>query len=1211
MATPAPSFPHSQRPIAAGTVVDLSDSHKHTQSKGRMVEEPSRSRELPVEIDSEETRDSSPFQRSRESPASAESAIEMTSQDHEDDNLYEVDDAQGLQEMQEMQDMRIGDHDDSNKEFRLHRLPETIIKEDTRQPIPGSSKATGFDRSSALSRSGESSSAAAGRRGLRMVSDPLVRDNNEHTSKRDSLSTVYPPRSSRSSSPVSANEMYLEAAERARSTSKNYGMNVDSHPATPTRANERRLSQSSLSTKSPSSTTGTSTPSVQDLPGWSSSLETPTRHTGSVKMTSSPSDGTRRSLQGLSPVLSCDGLPETTGVVGRSSSMETPPTVQRTYMYSQHGKPISEDILDQLRGNPRSTSTQNAKDQSALSQDTIGSLSGFSLIDEDEYNEQGLESSRTNDVESISMRGVTMDNATQEMLEMNDKPKDGLETTGIGLEPWVLISSTEREHSIHTENRQDVREEGDGYHDQYGMGATQDDPAVSSTTAAGSTTKQTLTGFKTEKGNPLAASKAARERMEELFAEGDMETQSFSIGVSSAAPQQPASAEDVSPSKNSGLDKSHAGKCILHPNAHITSTAIAQPPSVTHAPGYMSLFHLPVQGQRSSLRDTFGCPRPIEHEELLGLGVPKAAIDMTLDDAKAYRFGNWGLEDAKRDLIARGAVPSRFSNAWLSNHYGLIVWKLACYLRSWPHYFLSQILSWFCPAGVLNQLAYRYEREINLDERPALRRIVEGDESAGRHMVLCIASVAKEYSDKAKGEVLKVTVTDGWYVLPAVLDPCLTRAVEGERLKIGSKVHVCGAKLSGAENGVPILAPAGVGATTTSVSIVLQANGTRLAAWDTKLGFQRSPMIWTTQIRSISADGGLVPGLDVVVLRKYPVVFVETLKDGMTKIMRTEREEHRAIVAHLEPFSKRYHDMVEEVEGKYGEGTSSSGMRDEIRARADELEAQVPARNVVSLFTIRVGIYGSTAYGACDENGRWQEALVTFWNQDRTLYQDRALYKDHALYQEGHRFRITSLMAKRTSREPGFEDMIHLSSTRTTTAQEMATNPVVMANTNYRPRAVTSCAEIEYLFPGAEIDLAVIILAVSNRIAGSNRIFMVVTDNSQQLTVVEHQVSADQTLPISLKVHARMLMANARHKAQDFELRVPVVMSLQGYTNITVVSSPSANLSGVPKWLSYAQPSLQKLSELVGGSRRQGEMEEGSVVDLTARGNDMLKKILA
>ncbi|KAF9347003.1 Breast cancer 2, early onset [Mortierella sp. NVP85] len=1478
-------------------------------------------------------------------------------------------------------------------------------------------------------------------------------------------------------------------------------------------------------------------------------------------MTRTLSDGTRRSLQGLSPILSFDGLPETTGVVGWSSSMETPPKAKETYMYSQRGRAISEDILDQLRGNPRSTSTRDAKDRSELSQTTIRSLPGFSpVLDEDDDNEQGLESSRKNYTGSTSMRGVNMENATQ-MLEMNDKPKDGLETAGIGFtlpismvqeleqdspvfsrrelpspiqsesptdifdsisssairelerstgsltrnsqlrglsgssrrsqsrytsaegkwpmeatsrgvrsntlekerlstsqdsdlenlqfEPWVMTSSTERERSVYTDNHQDVREEGDGYHAQYAMGATQDDdlegirfsqlddtfavdteatprrlsmdktaalqaeraehriediqkhpigssmfgngpiqggvavaggpsssssggfprdngrklipvsmgpyrvirpsvkdnnfgnvggmdasrhqspptsslskglggfqtagnkaiavskaaleraaklmqddddllgmapqyqdqakasattsglydPAASSATTAESTATQTFTGFKTGRGIPLAASKAARERAEELFAESDVETQtftgfktgrgiplaaskaareraeellaesdvetqtftgfktgrgipvatskaareraedffaeddmetqtfsgfktgkgipitaskaareraddffaeddmddpripktlgyvkavpsiqpaqskgsrfssgkgnaltastrfaladpdsmytrslesikpgssgkrlpsitlpehqSFSIGVSSAAPQQPAisphminlrlkslragtsgssqpglvkskmpfkspmkrplastavggtsnsesstgnntSAEDISPSKNSGLDKSHAGRRVLHPNARMTSTALAPPPSATHTPRYTSLFHLPgmlnsfeyvasgsyvskvvvetltketsmiftkVQGQRSSLRDTLGCPHPIEREELLDLGVPEAVIDMTLDDAWTYRFETWGLEDAYHELIARGAAPSLLSNVWLSNHYGLIVWKLACYLRSWPHYFLSRSLSWFCPAGVLNQLAYRYEREINLAERPALRKIVEGDEAAGRHMVLCIASVAKEYSGEAKGEVFKVTVTDGWYVLPAVLDPCLTRAVERGRLKIGSKVHVCRAKLSGAENGVAILELAGAGSTTTSVSIVLQANSTRLAAWDTKLGFQRSPMVWTTQIRSISAEGGLVPGLDVVILRKYPVIFMETLEDGVTRIKRTAREEDRAIEAHQEQISKRYQDMVQEVERIFGGGTSPTRIQDEIQARAGELEAQVSARNVVPFFTIRVGTYGNNAHEDRDENGRWHEALVTIWNSE------------HALYQEGHRFRITSLIAKRISREPGFEDMIQLTSTRMTTAQEMATDPAVMAHTNYQPRTITSCAEIECLHQGAEIDLAVIILAIGNRVAHSNRIFMVVTDDSQQLTLVEHQVSADQTLPVSLKVHARILMASVRYKTLDHKLGVRVVVSLQNYTHITVISSGSGNLRGVPGWPSYAQPSLQQLTKMVDGGRGQGRMEGSVIVELMARANEVLMKI--
>lgn len=39
------------------------------------------------------------------------------------------------------------------------------------------------------------------------------------------------------------------------------------------------------------------------------------------------------------------------------------------------------------------------------------------------------------------------------------------------------------------------------------------------------------------------------------------------------------------------------------------------------------------------------------------------------------------------------------------------------------------------------QLKYRYDREIDRCERPALRRILEHDDSAAKRMVLCVASI--------------------------------------------------------------------------------------------------------------------------------------------------------------------------------------------------------------------------------------------------------------------------------------------------------------------------------------------------------------------------------------------------------------------------------------------------------------------------------------
>ncbi|KAF9361467.1 hypothetical protein BGX34_007128, partial [Mortierella sp. NVP85] len=59
-------------------------------------------------------RDGSQFQRSRESSASTEPTIDTISREYEDDSLYEVDDTQGSPELQ---DMRIGDREDSKKEF--------------------------------------------------------------------------------------------------------------------------------------------------------------------------------------------------------------------------------------------------------------------------------------------------------------------------------------------------------------------------------------------------------------------------------------------------------------------------------------------------------------------------------------------------------------------------------------------------------------------------------------------------------------------------------------------------------------------------------------------------------------------------------------------------------------------------------------------------------------------------------------------------------------------------------------------------------------------------------------------------------------------------------------------------------------------------------------------------------------------------------------
>ncbi|KAF9321102.1 Breast cancer 2, early onset [Podila horticola] len=633
------------------------------------------------------------------------------------------------------------------------------------------------------------------------------------------------------------------------------------------------------------------------------------------------------------------------------------------------------------------------------------------------------------------------------------------------------------------------------------------------------------------------------------------------------------------------VGRKQIGKRALHPNARPT---FVNPPQVQVAKAnpirYRSLFNLEASAEREPI-NKFGPPQKRTPQELADCGLPQDVIDMTLKTAKVFRLDGWGVNEAFRGLLDRGASAELLSETWVSNHYGLIVWKLACYCRSWPdQFFLDKS---FTPATVLNQLCYRYEREINRAERPALRKIVEGDEPASRHMVLCIASIDRNATPPS------VTVTDGWYVIPAVLDVHLHKAIQRGRLAVGTKFHVCQALLHGAENGgVAILEQPD------AISITLHVNNTRLARWDEKMGFQRAPIQWTIRIRNILPDGGIVPGLDVVVLRKYPVVFMEKLENG-TKIRRSGREEARAQDAHRSKMEKRHQEIVEEVEKELmprlgqEEMLDRSEMEQEISMRISEMVAQMQ-RDVQAMFSIRVG-------NCHDDDSNRQEALITFWKVDMPDLQ------------EGQRVRLTSLKATKPSRDPGFEDMMQLNGTRNTISCPTPTmEPDSLLLTAYKPREITACADIQQLHIGAEIDLAVIVLAVGE-VVNTFKKYLIVTDASRSLIVIEYHLSPISPLtsvnspPFWIKIMSKVLLANARYKIHDHKLDVDVVSCPLSYTQ-AVVASGSSNQG----WPLYARRSLQQLHELEledgHGDGRNGmpEQNDTSLGQLIGRANAIL-----
>jgi hypothetical protein len=85
--------------------------------------------------------------------------------------------------------------------------------------------------------------------------------------------------------------------------------------------------------------------------------------------------------------------------------------------------------------------------------------------------------------------------------------------------------------------------------------------------------------------------------------------------------------------------------------------------------------------------------------------------------------------------------------------------------------------------------------EINRAKRSCLKLIAEKDGSSTNHMVLCV------YNLNFTGIMLfdwletfvELSLTDGWYVLPAEIDGELERLCREKKIYIGQKLHIQGA----------------------------------------------------------------------------------------------------------------------------------------------------------------------------------------------------------------------------------------------------------------------------------------------------------------------------------------------------------------------------------------------------------------------------------
>lgn len=261
--------------------------------------------------------------------------------------------------------------------------------------------------------------------------------------------------------------------------------------------------------------------------------------------------------------------------------------------------------------------------------------------------------------------------------------------------------------------------------------------------------------------------------------------------------------------------------------------------------------------------------------------------------------------DAQKDFyrVIEEYSSSKPDISWIENHYRHIVWKMCSYVRSFPHIFWKYSISkedsnsclWFSWENLIYQLRHRYDWEYQKAKRSILKKCCEQDDSPSRPMVLVVTDIVDnginlgQEAPNSTPKFAVIGVSDGWYRLKALCtDRVLSKAVETGRLSVGQKILIYGASLIGQSEACDPLK------ISSETHLRLNANFTKRVRWFEKLGLRLDlggpPR---TSISGISADGGNVPYLDIIVDRKWPMSYVELRDDGK-KIFRNQKLEELA-----------------------------------------------------------------------------------------------------------------------------------------------------------------------------------------------------------------------------------------------------------------------------------------------------------------------------
>jgi len=305
----------------------------------------------------------------------------------------------------------------------------------------------------------------------------------------------------------------------------------------------------------------------------------------------------------------------------------------------------------------------------------------------------------------------------------------------------------------------------------------------------------------------------------------------------------------------------------------------------------------------------------INYENSLQLRFDATGMPLCLVSDDSESSGLIGsCSDIIKSMIDNGCTENRIKDSWVRNHARLVIWKLASYERSFSRFLAGKYLTY---RKVVQNLVSRFEKEVINGVRPAIRKILNRDIAASKMMILVVCRInslpASKSDDPSKQSTI-IELSDGWYSVRGCMDDIMSDFVNKGLIAVGTKLLVSNARLVGAEDGIdPLDECDGSSSQNCNATLQLTTNATRLARWDSKLGFvnalntERNPKgrLLVKRISDVVVGGGNVPAIRLFVQRVYPLLYYEKCDHSDSADSTTVSSPKRRVLTEQEEDARR------------------------------------------------------------------------------------------------------------------------------------------------------------------------------------------------------------------------------------------------------------------------------------------------------------------